>query len=41
MSDQDSANQDTTAAEGIAAMMAVWDLKGAADAKSDAEAQEK
>ncbi|MEV6095765.1 hypothetical protein [Nocardia sp. NPDC051981] len=40
MSDQES-TQDA-AAEGIAAMMAVWDLKGANDsAKGEADAQDK
>ncbi|MFE3224552.1 hypothetical protein [Nocardia sp. NPDC059228] len=41
MSDQES-TQDTAATEGIAAMMAVWDLEGANDsAKGDADAQDK
>ncbi|MEU6583156.1 hypothetical protein [Nocardia sp. NPDC046763] len=40
MSDQES-TQDTAAAEGIAAMMAVWDLKGSDDAKAEGDVQDK
>ncbi|MFE3000384.1 hypothetical protein ACFXG4_35950 [Nocardia sp. NPDC059246] len=40
MSDQES-TQDTAAAEGIAAMMAVWDLEGSDDAKARGDVQDK
>ncbi|APA96071.1 hypothetical protein [Nocardia seriolae] len=40
MSDQESNTQETAAADGIAAMMAAWDIKGtsdSADAAGDAD----
>lgn len=40
MSDRESNAQDTAAAEGIAAMMAAWDIKGTNDsAKGEGDAQ--
>ncbi|WP_281033348.1 hypothetical protein [Nocardia concava] len=34
MADQDSNTQDTAAADGIAAMMAAWDIKGTSDSSA-------
>ncbi|MEU1429983.1 hypothetical protein ABZ412_23185 [Nocardia sp. NPDC005746] len=35
MSDQESTTQDTAAADGLAAMMAAWDIKGTADSTAE------